>query len=235
MVGVVDVGPHQGVVGGEAVRDGREGEAVRRFAPHPHPSAHLGHGAIIPQQAGHLGWAPIPHRDPRAWCNPRRRHGPDDGCHERGGRTWTRTVSAMRRGRRLHLRRVGAQFDALRGATAASAARPTARCTPRWRPTSRRPVDALVVHAAARPADRLRACAGGKRWRWLTAAWRPSRWSRAQRHSALVAAAHGRGPSPDTRKGPHRSGIYSWLRSSRRVFSRIRDTCIWDTPIRSAI
>ena len=47
VVGVVDVTPHQGVVGGQAVRDRRELEIVLRFAVAPDSASDAGHRIII--------------------------------------------------------------------------------------------------------------------------------------------------------------------------------------------
>jgi hypothetical protein len=60
VVGVVDVGPHQRVVVGETIRDGREREAIHRLARPPHPPTHLGHHPIIQQAPGHLPRRPQP-------------------------------------------------------------------------------------------------------------------------------------------------------------------------------
>ena len=47
VVGVVDVAPHQGVVGGEAVRYRRELEVILGLAFAPDPAADVGHPIIM--------------------------------------------------------------------------------------------------------------------------------------------------------------------------------------------
>ena len=48
VIGVVQVGPHQGVLVGEAVGDLLEGEPVRQRAVVPDPPVYVGHLAIMP-------------------------------------------------------------------------------------------------------------------------------------------------------------------------------------------